>query len=458
MVDSIAKTLGAGSGIDIGALVSSLVDAQYSVKTRLFEQQDTSLTAQITAVSQLKSGISGFNAALKSLVSGGSLQTQATSGNTSIVKATALVGTNIGTVNASVEVRALAAAQVANTVVAVPTGTRIGTGTLQFAFTDGTVVPAITIADGDATLAGIAAKINAAKTGVTASVISDPTGDRLVLKGASGEAKAFTLTASETAGDEGLAMLNVGGGAVGTQISTAAADARVAIDGVEVRRATNAISDLIPGIRLDLQAAAVGTKVVIGSTPSSDALKQAVHDVVTTYNELYAILKSATDPVSGSLARDSGARDMLAKLRQLTTVNLTGTSDGSPNSLATIGVLTNRDGTLSVDDAKLNAQMTKAPGAIEAMFTDKGDGRGLSSALNVITIAVTSRTYGLGASETRYTKAQTTLADAKDRMARDEEITRTRLTQQFGSMDAKVAAYKNTQNFLEQQIAAWNKN
>lgn len=456
MVDSITKTLGVGSGIDIQALVTSLVDAQFDTRTKLLDKREETLTAQVSAVSQLKNGITGFNSALKSLVTGGTLQTQPTSANSAIVKVSALAGAKLSGLNATVEVRALASAQVASTATAVPAGTRIGTGTLQFAFADGTSVAPITIGDGDATLSGIAAKINAAGIGITASVVSDSTGDRLVMKGATGEAKAFTLTATETAGDEGLAALNVGGGATGTQIVSAAADAVVAVDGVEVRRASNVITDLLPGVRLELQTAAVGTKVAIGSAPSTAALSQAVNDVVSTYNELYAMLKEATDPVNGSLARDSGARDMLARLRQLTTINLTGTDDSIPNSLAAIGVVTNRDGTLSLDSAKLATQLAKAPDAIEAMFADRGDGTGLSSALNAITVAVTSRTTGLGASETRYSQAQTTLGEDRDKLSADEDKTRTRLTQQFGSMDAKVAAYKSTQSFLEQQIAAWN--
>ena len=34
---------------------------------------------------------------------------------------------------------------------------------------------------------------------------------------------------------------------------------------------------------------------------------------------------------------------------------------------------------------------------------------------------------------------------------------RTQLTAQFAAMDARVAAYKSTQSFLTNQIAAWNK-
>lgn len=471
MVDSIAKSLGAGSGIDITALVTSLVEAQYAPKTKQFEKRGETLTTQVSAVSSLKSGITGFAAALASLVKGGTLATAATSSNPAIVKATALPGAKLSGLNASVEVRALASAQVASTTTPIAAGTRIGTGSLQIHFgtedqdgvvqPDGSILPPIAIDDADATLAGIAAKINAANQGITASIITDGGGERMVLKGASGAARAFTITASETAGDEGLGRLAVGAGATGTSIATRAADARVAVDGVEVRRVTNAIGDLIPGVRLDLQSAAIGTRVMLGGTAASDALKQAVNDVVATYNELFAVLKTATDPVTGTLARDYGAIEMARGLRKLTLVDLTGATDGSPTSLAEIGVTTNRDGTLAVDTTKLAKAITASPDAIEAMFADRGTaatGNGLSAALNAVSTAVISKSFGLGASEARYAKAKSILTDDQAKLVEQQAKTKQRLTQQYASMDARVAAYKSTQAFLTQQIDAWNAN
>ena len=473
MVDSITKALGAGSGIDVQALVTSLVDAQYSVKTKANETKAETLTAQVSTVSNLRSGITGFAAALASLVKGGSLATQATSSNTAILKASTIPGQQIKALATSVEVRAMASAQVAATNASIPAGTTVGTGSIKIQFgsydgggvfqPDAADIPAIDIADDEGTLAGIAARINAATppTGLTASIITDAGGQRLVLKGASGAARAFTVTATDT-GTAGLAAaIDVRPGTTGTTVATAAADARGAVDGVEVARATNSIDDLIPGVRLDLQAAAVGTRISLGATPATAALSQAVNDVVTTYNELFNTLKEATDPVNGKLARDPAALQMKRQLGALTLTDLTGASDGSFRSLAEIGVATNRDGTLSVDSARLAKALANDPAGVEAMFTDRGTGatgKGLSAALNAVSSAVTSFSFGLGASQTRYTKAQSALTADKAKIAEAQEKLKTRLTQQYASMDARVAAYKSTQNFISQQVDAWNSN
>ena len=71
---------------------------------------------------------------------------------------------------------------------------------------------------------------------------------------------------------------------------------------------------------------------------------------------------------------------------------------------------------------------------------------------------ITSTTYGLGASAMRYSKAQSVLANSKSDVTVAQEKLSARLTQQFASMDSKVAAYKSTQTFLTNQIAAWNAN
>jgi flagellar hook-associated protein 2 len=443
------------------------------VKTKQADAKAETLTAQVSSISSLKSGITAFASALASLVKGGTLSTAATSGNTGIVKASTLPGQQIKTLNSTVEVRALASAQVAATNTSLAAGTSVGTGSVKIQFgsydgggvfqADAVDIPAIEIGDGDKTLAGIAARINAATppTGLTASIVTDAGGERLVLKGASGAARAFTVTTTDT-GTPGLAAaIDVGAGATATTIATSAADARVAVDGVEVARATNSIDDLIPGVRLDLQSVAIGTRVALGTTPATAALSQAVNDVVTTYNELFNVLKAATDPVTGTLARDSGALEMKRQMQAMTLTDLTGATDGGFKSLAEIGVATNRDGTLSVDSARLTKALANNPSGVEAMFTDRGagaTGKGLSAALNVISTTVTSRSFGLGASELRYSKARSTLASDKAKIAEAQEKLKARLTQQYASMDARVAAYKSTQTFLTQQVDAWNSN
>jgi flagellar hook-associated protein 2 len=243
----------------------------------------------------------------------------------------------------------------------------------------------------------------------------------------------------------------------------------VALDGVDITRSNNSFSDLIAGVQIDLMSAAPGTLVSIGSSRPTAALSQAVSDFVDTYNQMIAEVNSDTDPQSGLLSQDIGAKNMKSLLRQLTLTSLI-PSDGSglPTTLAEIGVGTNRDGTLSVNADQLSQALAKWPDQIEAMFADVqgtsvslgpnvvSSGRGVLGALNSIAAGAASSTYGLGASLAKYTDAQDDLADAQDTLEKQQTAARARLTQQFATMDAMVASYKSTQTFLQQQIDAWN--
>jgi flagellar hook-associated protein 2 len=467
-IESIAKTLGTGSGIDITALVGQLVDAQFANKNALFTKRDDALKSQISAAAELKSGITGFDTALKSLIKTGALATAPVSGNTSILKVSQIAGSTVAGLPTAVEVRQLAAAQVASGNAVPDKSAAIGTGKLTLSFGTATVANGamtaftagaaaaidITIDSAHSSLQGVADAINAKGAGVTASILSDSGGARLVIRSATGASQAFTLTATEDPGAAGLAALNIGIGATGTSVGTAAQDAVVAVDGIAIRRPSNAISDLVAGVRIDLVAAAVGTKVTIGTQAPTDTLGQTVSDVVDSFNELLTKLKTATDPISGPLKSDPAAKALLRSLQSLTTKELvSGAAAGTPTTLAGIGVATNRDGSLRVDSAQLAGALVSFGSTIEAMFQSGG---GLSLALGSIATAASNRDYGLGASESRYSKAQAALATDRDKATAAAETLRTRMTRQFAGMDSAVAAYKSTQTFIENQVAAWN--
>jgi flagellar hook-associated protein 2 len=188
-------------------------------------------------------------------------------------------------------------------------------------------------------------------------------------------------------------------------------------------------------------------------------LQQVVTDFVDTYNQLQAIIKSDIDPATGSLSRDSAARTMMTSLSRLTLAPLaSGSPAGTPKTLAEIGVATNRDGTLRVDTEKLSKALAAYPDAIEAMFAAgcEASGDGLPAALNAIADQAANKKYGLTASQDTYADALDDLAEQQERIESQAAVMTERLTQQFATMDARVAAYKSTQTFLQSQIDAWN--
>jgi flagellar hook-associated protein 2 len=471
---SITTSLGAGSGIDTKALVASLIEAQFETRTKQLTAKSEALTVQISDTAKLKSAMTDFNAALKALIDTGTLATQPSSSNSSVLSASAIAGASVKSLASTVEVKQLASAQVA-------TGRELSrtaafnTGTLNLQFGQETVAEdgsvsfdplgtaaSIEIGPGDATLDGIAAKINAAAKGVTASVVADGQGGRLVLRSGTGATQAFRLTGADRTTDAagnpvpttgiGLDQLNVSrdAGSPGV-IGAGARDAVLVVDGATFQRASNSVRNLIDGVKLDLTAVGITR---LGTTPPTAALGQAVSNFAATYNEVLALVKEADDPINGTLKSDPAVNALRQGLRALSTAALGTCANGGPRTLSDLGVATQRDGSLVVDPTRLNAVLLSNGDAVEAMFAAGG---GLSTTLAKLSSDAASTAFGLGASATRYAKAKDELAKAQDKLSLQSEAASSRMTKQFAAMDARVAAYKSTMAFMEQQVDAWTK-
>ncbi|WP_298668613.1 flagellar filament capping protein FliD [uncultured Sphingomonas sp.] len=469
----LLSSLNAGSGVDTSSLVTSLVNAQFATKAAALKAKSDALTTKISDVATLKGQISDFAAALESLVKGGTLVSQPASSNTGVLNVTPLVGAKLNGLSGSITVSQLASAQTAVSATAVASrNAPIGTG--QFTLTLGTAsynsdgsmasfaagsgAPAtITIGSGNNSLAGLADAINNASAGVTASIVTNVDGSAyLSLKGASGAAQAFTLTA--TTDDNGtLSAFNVGPGAA-MKISSKAQNAKLTLDGVAVERTGNTITDLVQGLQINLTGTSTVPVTLSSSTPTT-ALTNAVNDLVDTYNQVFAALKAQVDPITGDLRADTAAQALYRSMRGLTTRTLIGNAaPGAPSTLADLGVTTNRDGSISVDATKLTNAITNNPAGVEAIFSYATIGTdGINAAMQSIKLNATSTLYGLGASTATYTKAQGTIATQQDDLTTRQQQMTDRLTQQFAAMNAKVAAYKSTQAYMTQQINMWTK-
>ena len=100
-----------------------------------------------------------------------------------------------------------------------------------------------------------------------------------------------------------------------------------------------------------------------------------MQDITGALNEIVAELRTATDPMSGDLARDTGARALMRSFSALgTTVILPNAPEGSPRTLAELGLAIQRDGSFTFDSARMAELMTRDPAGVAAMFTTRIDG------------------------------------------------------------------------------------
>lgn len=451
MVSSIANALGFGSGLDVKQLVTDLSNASRDPKVQRMATLTQANQTRISALGQARSDLDGFANSLGQMVTDGTLRSTPTVSDDSVLSATSRAGLSADSFAATVVVNQLARAQTNYSGVVSDRTAAIGAGTMTL--TVGGVAKTITIGATNNSLDGLANAINASGAGVTASIIADEGGHRLIVKGPTGEVGAFTLTADAGA-DPGLTAFSTGGGMT---VGQSAANAEFTIDGVAFSRASNIVDDVIPGMSLTLKKAAPGQGVDIGASRPLDMIKQTVGDFVSVYNQLKKSLTAASKLPGATMS----LREIERELSSL--VNKVLSSHGTINKLSDIGISSTKEGLLSVDNAKLDKVLASDAGAVEALFNPRRDAThteatdpGIAFALD----AIRDKAVGVNGAIDRASKSldakKKTLTDQLEKIEERESAYKKRLEKQYGTLEARLATFKATQTYLEQQIKLWS--
>lgn len=490
---SLITSLGVGSGIDMASLANDLAAAQFSLRTDRLAAKSERLEASISSASNLRSMLLSLSTSLGDRIRVGDLSPQPNIANGAVAGAS-LSGTRQPSGSYSLEVTALAASQTLASPAYAAASDPFGSGTLTLRF--GTVVPptttttppsgngngngngnggggttttpgsftedpthpavSVTIAP-NSTLADIAKAINTANAGISAYVANTVDGARLVLKGAEGAANGFVLEAAETPGEPGLGNLAWNPASASGDLLTSATDAAFKVDGLSMTATSNTISEAIPGVTLALKGTNAGAPTQISFSDPSTNISEAMRDLTAALNEIATELRSATDPKTGELARDAGARTLQRAFASLAGNRIMpGAADGVPATLSDLGLSTQRDGSFILDPQRLADTLARDPEAVAAMFT-----RGVNGIFGTIdsisrAAGVTGNPSSLAGSISRNTAKLSQLTEDQAELAEKQEAMRARLTARFAVSENRIGTSRSTLTFLENQIAAWN--
>lgn len=458
---SIANLLGTGSGIDTSSLVTQLVAASRDPREAAITQRQSLNGARVSALASATGSLETFSNTLTEILKDAAFSGQPASNDPSIAALSLIKGGVPQGLPAQIEVLQLASAQVLESVNLGARTDPVGLGTLTLTTASGPHV--ITIDASNNSLDGLAAAINAADAGVTASVAVDNRGARLVLKGQTGDANGFTLTkeASDTA-DATLQQFIFDGAGGGMTRTQSALDSIVRIDGIEHQNDTNTLEGALPYVRIDLNKAAPGTLVTLASTEPTSSIKDLLRDYVGAYNTLRKALNEATAAgtdvlTAGALAGDSGVRDMMRKLAAITTTQLT--TSGTYRSLSDIGASTSQDGTLKLDETRLDAAIAADPKGLAQMINpavSTAATPGLAKVVSDVKDAIQAENGSLATSKSKYEKLAAEYAKQLEKLDKDMGDYEARLSTVYSNMETKLIALKATQSYLDQQIAIWN--
>jgi flagellar hook-associated protein 2 len=455
IASSSSSQAAGGSVIDVSSLVSQLVAATQAPQQAVITAQTQAVTTQISAIGTLKSALSTFQSSLGVLDTPSAFDVQtANSTDQTAFTATASAGAVAGTYN--VAVSALAQAQQLLSNPFTGAGATVGTGTLSLSL--GGTSFSVAIGAGEDSLSAIASAINGAagNPGIEATVLQGTDGAHLVLS-SSLTGAANTIQVSETDGGNGLAALTYATGNAANYTQEAAAqDAAFSISGVAYTSPSNTVSGALSGVTLSLLGTtAAGSNATLSVANDTATIETNVSAFVTAYNTLVTALAplgsydastNTAGPMLGS-ALLSGTQNQI----QQALYSIVNTGSSTYNSLASIGITTNSDGSLSLNSATLSNALATNFDAVSQLFSGSS---GVAATLNSQLTAALNSTGAIAATSTTLVQQENALTTQENNLDSQMNALSASLTQQYSALNTLLSSLQTTSAYLSQQFAS----
>jgi flagellar hook-associated protein 2 len=469
-------SIGIGSGLDIESVINQLVAVERAPVAKL-QTEASSLQTKLSTYGKLQSGMAALRDAAAVLTRANTWDaTVGSSSDASAVAVTTSASTLPGSY--SIEVQRLASVQSNATRVYASADALVGEGTLrielgtwgqgQASFTPkaGATAVDITVGPPAESLAQLRDKINASNSGVVASVLTDASGARLVLRSAAtGETNAFRIGVTDTDGNNfdgvGLSALafDPSAGILTMAQALAAANASASLNGLPIGSDSNTLSNVLDGMTLSLGKVTTAP-VLVDAKSDTASIRKALDSFVTAYNDLNKLVAEQTQydaasKTAGTLQGDSAAVSIRSQMR-----SLLGSSSGASamfGRLTDVGFDVQRDGSIKLDEAKLANGLANL-GEMKKLFsnsdllTPANNGiatqlRALADQVLGIEGSISTRTEGL---RKRIDLNQDRQELLEDRIATTEK----RLRAQYTALDRQMASLNSLSSYVTQQIAA----
>jgi flagellar hook-associated protein 2 len=440
---------GIGSGLNVSQIVTALMDVEKGPLNSI-NKSISKDNAQISAYGSISSQISSFQSSIAGLTTPSTIKaTTASSSSTGVLSVsndgTALAGeykiTNV----------TLASPQVITSNIDTSAYTSINS---SIGSTGSITILGNTITPTTYTVAGIVEAINNANiSGVSATMTNLGTS-------AAPDYQIRIVNTSDTA-----AEITASGGNIFTGLtfaSAAAVAASVTINGNTVTRSTNTITDLVPGLTINL----VGTgNSTITVAQDNSALSSKISAFVTAFNTLDKSLKDissydATAKKGAALYGDSAINSLRREIRSIITSTLGVDATTSYNRLSQVGVSFKSDGTFSLDSTALNTAISANFNKVAKLFSGTGvstDSLGLHGFAYQLNTVLTTATGIDGSITNRKSSLQSDVRRLQAR-AEQEQLRLADLQQmyqkQYTALDRTVSSLNSMASYLTNQFDA----
>lgn len=388
MIDNnIIQSIGAGSGIDTNNLVKQLTSIERSAPQNRIDTTRELTETKISDFGKLKSALSTLQDAAKTLSDPEGLFSKSASFTESDALVPIELGTDVQTGSYTFEVTAIAKSQSLSSTAFASTDETVGEGTLTIQLGTATTVAGamtgfsadleedsieVVIDSTNNSLEGLRDAINAKDAGIQASIVNDGSGYKLQIKAASGASNELQITVAESGGSptnedaSGLSRFAFNTSASQLVENQGGQDAALTLNGLGITRESNQIDDVVEGLTLDILKDSAGQEINITITDDKAFAEQNIRDFVEAYNLFLDAVQpmfgsseqegedGETTTVVGSLSKDSLAKSILSQIRSTIASAIPGLGDSDYTSLTNVGIRTELDGTLSIDEDDFN--------------------------------------------------------------------------------------------------------
>ena len=358
---------GMGTGLDIQGLATAMAQADLAPKSNQLAKRENNINGEIAALEQLESALNTFFDSMDRLTDPQNFGTLTVNmpGDSSDFFGVK-VDENAKPNSYQVEVDSLATRSKWLAMSAESSDTVMPEGEMVIEMANPEDNFTIKIEEGD-TLEDVMNKINdhEENPGIDATIVSGSNGAQL------------TVTSRESGTESAIKGIQRNSPTNDLEIPrelTAATDAVIYIDGLEVVSQSNTIEDAIPGVTFDLKKVSDGEVFTIDLSTDTDQMKSSINSVVDSYNDLMKTINDLTkrEPakpgetaVRPPLASDSMVSSLQSQLRSALSEPVSGSSYGT---LASIGIITTRTGELEVDSKLLDKALEENPDEVVDMF------------------------------------------------------------------------------------------
>jgi flagellar hook-associated protein 2 len=379
---STSNTSAASSTVDWSGLIEAMVQAKLTnadtidtqittnqTKISTYQDLQTLLQTLTTAAKAISNPSGVSNASVNVFADrGGYLTANGDVSASSVMSVDVDSGTDTGIYD--VQVEQIAKAQKVSSAAFADSSTDLGyDGVFSLGTADGGSAD-ITVTS-DMSLADLAEAINnqAGTTGVRASILKvSETESRLIL---TANDTGETITASAVSGDDVLNELGVtdSSGDFADEIQ-AAQPAIISLDGIEVSRSSNDISDVVDGVTFHLYATTpTDTSVSVQVAENLTNISTAIQNFVTAYNALRDFVTTQTATTSSGTADSSAVLFGDATLRAISSeLEKDLNTSVSGYSLADFGITFDSSNKLSVDSTTLQNALNNNLDKVQSLF------------------------------------------------------------------------------------------